>query len=41
MVLDALTQENSELYELWQDSDDCGEWVCNLNELKERLNNAF
>ncbi|BFM35103.1 hypothetical protein PT23B2_10390 [Acinetobacter towneri] len=32
---------NSKLYELWQDSDDCGEWVRNLNELKERLNNAF
>ena len=41
MALDALTQENSELYELWQDSEDCGEWVRNLNELKERLNNAF
>ena len=35
MALDAPTQENSELYELGQESDDGGAWVCNLNELKE------
>ena len=35
MALDAPTQGNSELYELGRESDDCGAWVCNLNELKE------
>ena len=35
MALDAPTQENSELYELGQESNECGEWVRNLNELKE------
>ena len=40
IVIDILTQENSELDELWQDSDDYEEWTQNLNELKEILKNA-
>ena len=41
MALDALTQENSKLYELWQESDECCAWVCNINEFKEKLKNVF
>ena len=40
IVIDILTQENSELDELWQDSDDYEAWTQNLNELKEILKNA-
>ena len=37
IALEILTQENSELDELWQDSDDYEDWTQNINELKEIL----
>ena len=36
-ALDLLTSENSELDELWRDSDDYEQWVQNIDELKETL----
>ncbi len=41
LALDLLTQENSELDELWLDSDDYVEWVANLDTLKEILHSKL
>ncbi len=36
-ALDLLTTQDSELDELWQDSDEYSEWTANIDELKELL----
>ena len=40
-ALDILTHENSELDELWQESNDYADWTKNLEELKETLNSKL
>jgi hypothetical protein len=37
LALNLLTSENSELDELWQDSEDYDDWTKNIDELKETL----
>jgi hypothetical protein len=36
-----LTSENSELDELWQDSDDYDEWTKNIETLRETLSSKI
>jgi hypothetical protein len=36
-----LTSENSELDELWQDSDDYDEWIKNIETLRETLSSKI
>lgn len=36
-ALDRLISENSELHELWMDSDDPSDWVAAMNDLRGRL----
>lgn len=40
-ALELVISENSELNELWQDSDDYDEWVKEIEELKEILSNKI
>lgn len=41
ITLDILVQENSELDELWKESDDYDDWQKNIDELKELLSSKM